>query len=156
MTGDRSEFGLGARLRAALGNLLLAVLNATLLLLVVAMICGILLVDRVRGLGTEVAAEMSRAAVAATGLDPSAALGELRALRSEVVDLRQALGARREDAAPIAERLEARLDRVETLLAEIGQRRIEVTDRTVDRLSEAAGRLMREVRDCRPAGAVAP
>lgn len=156
MTGEQTVSTFPARLRATLGNLLLALLNATLLLFILAAICGLLLIGKVRSLSADVAGEMSRAAVSATGLDPAAALGELQALRTEVVDLRQALAARREDVAPVAERLEARLDRVEAVLDEIRERRFELSDRTVNRLSEAASRFMREARDCRPGENASP
>ncbi len=156
MAGEPPSVGFGARLGSTLRNLLLALLNATLMLFILAAICGLLLIGKVRTLTTDITDDMARAAVSATGLDPAVALGELQALRTEVVDLRQALAARREDVTPIAERLEARLDRVETLLDQIRERRIEVTDRTVEGLSEAASRFMREVRDCRPADATAP
>lgn len=156
MAGEPTGGGFGARLGSTLRNLLLALLNATLMLFILAAICGLLLIGQVRTLTTDITDDMARAAVSATGLDPAVALGELQGLRTEVVDLRQALAARREDVTPIAERLEARLDRVETLLDQIRERRIEVTDRTVEGLSEAASRFMREVRDCRPAEATAP
>lgn len=150
MTDSGQSRTFGARLGRAVANLLLALLNATLLLFIIAAVTGLLLIGKVRTLASDVAGEVTQAAVSATGLQPADALAELRMISTEMRDLRTAIEDRRTDVADRVAVLSARLDGLQSDLDTMRERKIALTDRIVDRATAAIGEAVKSLRSCEP------
>jgi hypothetical protein len=156
MTGAESTPTFGARLSRTAGKLVLALLNATLLLFIVAAIVGIVLIGKVRTLATDVAGDVTRSAIASTGLDPAATLAELRLVSGEIVDLRTAIEERRGDLDVRTAALDDRLKTVQATIRSLRDRKIELTDAVIDRAARAASTattntadaVLKRLRDC--------
>ncbi len=153
MTQAQSQPSPGGRLGRTVGNLLLALLNATLLLFIVAAVTGILLVGKVRTLSADIAGDVTEAAIASTGLNPADALAELRVASTEIAELRASIQERRGDVDARVEALGARLDTMQATLQSLRERKIALTDAFIDKAATAAGTALKDLRDCRPAGA---
>lgn len=153
MTAAETTPSFGARLGRTVGKLVLALLNATLLLFIVAAIAGIILVGKVRTLATDVAADVTQAAVASTGLNPADALAELRLVSTEIEALRTTIAERRGDLDERVTALDERLDRVQTTIQSLRERKIELTDAVIDKAasaaSTAANDVLKSLRNCR-------
>jgi hypothetical protein len=136
-----------------IGNLLLALLNATLLLFIVAVVLGLVLIDRTRTIAADVAADVTQSAIASTGLDPADTLAELRVVSTEMIDLRTAIEERRSDLGERTQALSARLDTLESMLNDLSERKEELADAAIDKASIVAGNALERMRGCTPPGA---
>jgi|GEM_PF-3084765 len=139
-TATRPSFG--ARFARALGGIVLALLNATLILVIVAAIVGLMLVGRVRTLATDVADDVTQAALASAGLDPAQALSQIHDLSEEVAGLRTAIAQRGTDIDQRVEALSARLDTVQETIEALRARKIALTDAVIARAADAASDAM--------------
>ncbi|WP_436644099.1 hypothetical protein [Microbaculum sp. FT89] len=153
MTQTQSQPSFGARFGRTIGNLLLALINATLLLFIVAAISGIVLIGKVRTFSTDIAGDVTEAAIASTGLNPADALAELRVASTEIAELRAAIGERRSDIDARVDALGVRLDTMQNTLQSLRERKIAITDAVIDKAATAAGNALKDLRDCRPADA---
>lgn len=153
MTQSQSQPSFGARLGRTIGNLLLALFNATLLLFIVAAISGIILIGKVRTFSTDIAGDVTQAAIASTGLNPADALAELRVASTEIAELRVAIEERRSDLDARVDALGVRLDTMQATLQSLRERKIAITDAVIDKAATAAGTALKDLRDCRPADA---
>lgn len=142
----------GSRLGRAISNLLLAVLNATLVLFIVAAIAGIVLIGKARTFASDIAGDVTQAAISSTGLQPADALSELRMVSTEIRDLKVAIAERGTDVDQRVAQLSARLDSVQATIDGLRSRKVEMTDAVIDRAGVALGNAMRSLRDCVPAG----
>ncbi|MEJ8570229.1 hypothetical protein [Microbaculum marinum] len=153
MTDAAARPGFGARLGRAAGNLFLALINATLILFIVAAVVGLLLIDRTRTIAADVASDVTRSAIASTGLDPADTLAELRVVSTEMVALRTALEERRTDLDERTQALAERLDALEATLQDLRGRREALTEAAIDRASIVAGNALERLRGCTPSAA---
>lgn len=109
---------LGGRLRRLPGDLALALVNATALLVILAAVLAIVAVGRVENAGARLAAAAAEAAFAELGVAPESARAELREIARETARIATAIEAAEGEAG---DALEAGIDRIEGQLAEIRQ-----------------------------------
>jgi len=147
-TGSRPSFG--ARLGRTIGNLVLALVNATLLLFIAAVVLALVLIDRTRTIAAYVASDVTQAAISSTGLDPADTLAELRIVSTEMVELRTAIQERRSDLDARTAALSERLGTLEATLEGLSARKEEFADAAIEKASIVAGNALGHLRDCRP------
>jgi uncharacterized protein YdcH (DUF465 family) len=138
MTDAGSKPSFGARLARAVGGLVLALLNATLLLFIVAAILGLVLIGKVRTLATDVAGDVTSAAISSTGLDPADTLAELRLTSSEMAELRTTIAEHRDDLDERVQALDERLAGIQAKIRVLRQQKIALTDAVIDKAANAA------------------
>lgn len=141
----------GGRLGRAAGNLVLALINATLILVIVAAVLGLLLIDRTRTIAADVASDVTQAAISSTGLDPSDTLAELRVISTEMIELRTAIEDKRGDVDQKTAALAARLDTLEATLQSLKARKDDLAEAAIDQASIVAGNALERLRGCTPA-----
>lgn len=83
--------GLGGRLRRLPGQLLLALVNATALLVIAASVLALVVLDRVETAGERIAGTVSEAALARLNVSPEEFKSRLDALDGRIVSLSQQL-----------------------------------------------------------------
>ncbi|WP_108661562.1 hypothetical protein [Acuticoccus kandeliae] len=109
---------IGAKLRRLPGDLLVAAINATALLVIVAAVLALVVLGRVENVGSRLAGAAADAVLARLDIEPATLRGDLEAMRAN-------LGAMRESAAGRADasmaRMDAALTEIETTLAEMNK-----------------------------------
>ena len=148
---------LGARLRRLPRDLLLALVNATAVLVLLAALAALWLVDRLQTAVADTAASATAAVLGTAGLDAAATLSELRDLNREVAALRTRLD-RNEAGTPDssdAAALSAQLQQIEAALQQLVDARGYITDRAIDRVGQHVTASVAALRRC-PALAGAP
>lgn len=150
MTDTAVHPSFGARLRKTSGNLVLALLNATLLLFIAAAVLALVLIDRTRTIAADVTSEVTHAAIASTGLDPADTLAELRVVSTEMIELKTAIRERRGDLDARTVALSDRLDKLEATIDGLRARKDELADAAIDKASLVAGNALSRLRNCQP------
>jgi hypothetical protein len=150
MSESSSGRSFGSRLGRAIANLFLALLNATLLLFIVAVVVGLVFLVKAESLTADLAANVTRAAVASTGLNPPDTLAELRVVSTEMIELRTAIEEHRDDVDAKVAALDARLDGLQTTISTLRAQKIAMTETTIDRISAAVGATLNNLRHCKP------
>ncbi|MCB1500076.1 MAG: hypothetical protein KDK07_09870 [Bauldia sp.] len=146
---DTERNGLGARLRRLPGQLLLALVNATAVLVIVAAVLVLVAYGRIDAITERLTSTVTAAVMSQAGVDPKAALADLDGLRSDVRALTEALATAKSGGQALlaaqAERLEARLDTLQAGLAGIRQSRTALLNEALSEatrsLADALGRL---------------
>lgn len=138
-----------ARLRRLPGQFLLALLNATAILIIVAAVLALTAVSRVE----QAAGLVTDAILAEVDVNPQQALDELRALSAEVEGLRTAIaefepggGALLE---PARERLEDRLDDLQAQLDGLAEARHAIVQDGMASIAEGFAELAEGLAGCR-------
>jgi len=116
---------LGQRLRRLPGQFLLALVNATAILVIVAAVLALFVLGRVEGAANQVSAAIATTLTSRLSLDRTALATEVAGLRSDLAGYRTALGAQKDE---VAERIGARLDRLEAQLASLDAGIAELTE----------------------------
>lgn len=104
-----SNASFGSRLLRALGNLFLAMLNATLLLIAVCLLLGVILMGRVNDLSDTLASSLIKVEPLRT--EVSATKDEIIGLRSDLNSLRNSGD---EVSQAVSARIDARINRIES------------------------------------------
>lgn len=137
------ESTLGETLKA-LG---IALLNATLILVILAALALGYAVSSIRGFAANAAQETVSAAVEASGIKPSELGSDLDMLSTEIAGLRSDLEEGNFDPATL-ETLETQTARVEKLVQFISEPEIRIPDATIDNMADSLNRLLSAVRSC--------
>jgi hypothetical protein len=130
-----------------LKSLGLALLNATLILVILAAFALGYAFNALRSFAVDAAQETVSAAVDASGLDPQMISADLEGLTSEVQALRSDLNTGTVDPQTI-ELLEAQLARFEDLQKFFADPEIRISQTTIDHVGESLNRLLQAVRSC--------
>lgn len=129
-------------------NLGIALLNATLLLVIVAAVSVAWAAYSLRDFASDTARDVTVSAIEAANLDPGTIVSELRNLDSEIEALRNAIEERQTDGAALAA-LNARLDTLERQIGLLtNPQEWKVSDRVIDRITERIGGILKEWRAC--------
>lgn len=133
---DPSESAtLGRRLRRLPGQFLLALVNATAILVILAAVLALVAVGRLEGAAHQVSTIVGARLSPHLTVDGSVLAQEVRGLRDDLASYRTALGEQKAEAeARIAERLdrlELRLVALESGIEELTSVKAQITDETV-------------------------
>lgn len=131
-----------------LGQLVLALINATLILIIVAALSLGYLVDALNDAAENGAARLSAAAVDAVGLDPDALRNTISSLREEVAALRTDLTE--DDGisdAPALQRIEDQLDEISARLGQLANPTITVAPETVEAIGTTLDAVLQTLTD---------
>lgn len=136
-----------ATLGGALKSLGLALLNATLILVILAALAVGYAISSIRGFAASAAQETVSAAVSASGIRPSELGEDLEMLSTEIAKLRADLKQGHVDPETL-QTLETQAARVEKLVQFIAEPEIRIPDSTIDNMAESLNRLLSAVRSC--------
>ena len=149
---DADRNGLGVRLRRLPGQLLLALVNATALLVILAAVLILVAYARIDTITGHLATTVTDAVMAQAGVDPRAAMADLEGLRSDVRALTEALEATKAGGEALlaaqAERLESRLDTLEEGLTAIRQSRTALLNQALSEVSRSFADALARLEGC--------
>jgi len=139
-----------ARLRGLPGQILLALINATSVLVIVAAFMVIFALGRVEHFAEKVAGTMTDAVLSKVDLPSKDALSGIRELSEEVRALRNTLREIKagEATLPGIARLNEKLDAFNASIDKLGNSRAILTDAVAARFGEAVTRTLTRLRDC--------
>ena len=155
--GDRN--GLGPRLRRLPGQLLLALVNATAVLVILAAVLVLIAYARIDAITGHLAATVTDSVMTQAGVDPRAAMADLAGLRADVRALTDALETTKAGGEALlaaqTDRLEARLGTLEAGLAAIRQSRTALLNEALSEVSRSFADALARFEGCvgPPAGA---
>ncbi|MEP3277891.1 MAG: hypothetical protein ABJN26_17705 [Stappiaceae bacterium] len=131
-------------------NLGLALLNATLVLVIVAALSAGWAAYSIKDLAKNTAREMSTAAIEAADLDPQSLVAELRVLSSEIKSLRAAISQGVNDDKARSS-LSSRLDKLEQQIGLLtNPQEWALSDALVDKITANLSLILKDWRDCNP------
>jgi hypothetical protein len=148
---DTDRNGLGGRLRRLPGQLLLALVNGTAVLVILAAVLALVAIARIDGLSDRITATVTDAVMAETGVDPRAALADLQGLRADIRGLSETLTESKVSGGALVaaiERLEGRLDSLEAGLAAIRQSRTALIDEGLASVSRSFADALARFQGC--------
>jgi hypothetical protein len=149
-TTNRS--GISARLWRLPSQLLLALINGTAILVIVASILALVALARIENFAETVAATTTQAVLSKVDLPSKDVLANIRELTGEVRALRNTLSEIKAGENPILESKIARLREPLTALSisidRLGNSRSILTDAVVARFGDAITRTLTKLRDC--------
>lgn len=139
-----------SRFWKTLRNLGLALLNATLILVIAAALSIGFAAYSVRDFAETTAQRAASAAVEAAGLEPGRLANAMDTLSDEVTALRRAVTEDGSSAATIAKfaTVNAQLERVRLALEQISRPEITISEETLDRISGHANKLLSRFQSC--------
>jgi len=145
---DQSE--IYTRLRRLPGQLLLALINATAVLVIVGAIVAIIALGRIERFAERVVGTMTDAVLSKVDLPSKDALSGIRELSEEVRALRSSLKDIKSGQAtlPGIARLNERLDALNASIDKLGNTRSILTDAVAARFGDAVTRTVTRLRDC--------
>ena len=145
--------GLAARLRRLPGQLLLALVNATAILVIAACVLVLVAAAKLEGLASDVAVTMTDAILARIDVDPRNARAELQALAADIrgaaAALKDAKAEAKADLTAQIDRLESRLDSVATNLGRLNDGPSLLVDEALARIARALADDLEKLRGCR-------
>ena len=146
--------GLAARLRRLPGQLLLALVNGTVVLVIAACVLVLIAAAKLEGLASNVAVTMTDAILARIDVDPRNALAELQQLAADIrgaaAALKDAKAAAKADLTARIDRLESRLDSVVTNLGRLNDGRSLLVEEALARIARTLADDLEKLRGCRP------
>ena len=149
---ERDQSGISARLRRLPVQLLLALINGTAILVIVASVLAIVAFVRIENFAANISATMTQAVLSKIDLPSKDVLANIRELTGEARALGNTLREIKEDKNPILEseiaRLTGRLDALSLSVDRIGNARVILTDEVAARFGDAMTRTMMKLRDC--------
>jgi hypothetical protein len=149
---ERDQSGISARLRRLPVQLLLALINGTAILVIVASVLAIVAFVRIENFAANISATMTQAVLSKIDLPSKDVLANIRELTGETRALGNTLREIKEDKNPILEseiaRLTGRLDALSLSVDRIGNARAILTDEVAARFGDAMTRTMMKLRDC--------
>jgi predicted PurR-regulated permease PerM len=146
--------GISARLWRIPRQLLLALINATAILVIVAAILALVAMARISHFADHVAATMTEAVLAKVGLPPKRALANLQELTAEVRALGNTLRQIKAGEHPVLqsdiEQLKQALTAVNSSVDRLGNAKSILTDEVIEQLGRAVTDALMRLRDCSP------
>lgn len=147
--------GISARLWRIPRQLLLALINATAILVIVAAILAIVAMTRISHFADHVAATMTEAVLAKVGLPPKRALANLQDLTAEVRALGNTLRQIKAGEHPVLqsdiEQLKQALTAVNSSVDRLANAKSILTDEAIEQLGRTVTDTLMRLRDCSPA-----
>jgi predicted nucleic acid-binding Zn-ribbon protein len=145
--------GLSFRLRKLPGQLLLALVNGTAILVIAAALLALVATARVTHLAENVAATMTDAVLSRADVQPRRLLAKIERVSADVHELRHALEQKKADGLaslnPAIALLNERLEGLETGLSQLRNARTRLMDEATARLSLSLGEALQEFGACK-------
>jgi hypothetical protein len=155
---DRNS--ISTRLWRLPGQLFLALINATAILVIVAAILALVAFARLQHLAGNVASTMTEAVLARVDLKPGQALANLQSLTNEVRALADALRKAEARADPILQSriatLKETLNGLRVSVDRLGEARLMLTDEAIARVGSAVTDALQKLGNCPSAAPNAP
>ena len=146
--------GIAARLWKLPGQLLLALVNATAILVIVAAIVALVAIARIDHFAENIVATMTEAVLSKVDLPSKDVLANLRNLTAEVRALRNAVGEFKAEESPALQReiaqLKERLTGLNTSLERLRGARSILTDEAIGQLGRSVTDALMRLRNCSP------
>jgi predicted PurR-regulated permease PerM len=146
--------GISARLWKIPRQLLLALINATAILVIVAAVLAIVAMTRISHFADHIAATMTEAVLAKVGLPPKRALANLQELTAEVRTLGNTLRQIKAGEHPVLqsdiEQLKQALTAVNSSVDRLGNAKSILTDEAIEQLGRTVTDTLMKLRDCSP------
>jgi len=150
---ERDHNGISARLWRVPGQLLLALINATAILVIVAAILALVAISRINHFAGNIGATMTEAVLAKVDLPSKDVLANIRELTGEVRALGNSLREIRPGENPVLQseivRLKDSLGALSTSVDRLRSSRSILTDGVAARLGETITQTLMNLRDCR-------
>ena len=144
--------GIASRLWSLPGQLLLALINATSIMVIVAAILALVAIDRIDHFAENVVATMTEAVLSKVDLPPKDVLANLRNLRAEVRTLGNSLREIKAREHPALQSEIAQLKEALTVLnisvERLGSARSVLTDEAIGQLGRTVTDALTKLRDC--------
>ena len=144
--------GISARLWRLPGQLLLALINATAILVIVAAIVTLVAIARINGFAENIAATMTEAVLSKVDLPQKDVLANIRNLTAEVRTLGNTLGEIKTGEHPALQSELAQLKQALTVLNvsvdRLGSARSILTDEAIGQLGRTVTNALTKLRDC--------
>jgi hypothetical protein len=144
--------GISARLRRIPAQLLLALINATAILVLVAAIVALVAIERINHFAANVVTTMTEAALSKIDLPAKDVLANLRDLTAEVRTLGNSLREIKEGERPALQHEMVQLTEALTVLNvsvdRLGNARSILTDQAIEQLGRTATDALVKLRDC--------
>jgi hypothetical protein len=142
--------GISARLRRLPGQLLLALINATAILVIVAAIVALVAIARINRFAENVVATMTEAVLSKVDLPAKDVLANLRNLTAEVRTLGNALGEIKagENLQSEIVRLKEALTVLNISVDRLGNARSILTDEAIEQVGRTVTDALMKLRDC--------
>ena len=152
---DRNS--VSARLWRLPGQLLLALINATAILVIVAAILALVAFARLEHIAGDVASTLTEAVLARVDLKPGQALANLQSLTGEVRALGDALKETAAEGDPLLQariaQLKETLDALRAGIDRLGDAKLMLTDEAIARVGRAVTDALAKLGNCSPAAA---
>lgn len=146
--------GISARLWRLPGQLLLALINATAILVIVAAIVALVAIARINHFAENVAATMTEAVLSKVDLPPKDVLANLRNLTAEVRTLgnvlREIKAGEHPALQPEIAQLKESLTVLNSSVDRLGSARSILTDEAIGQLGRTVTDALTKLRDCSP------
>ena len=146
--------GLGPRLRRLPGQVLLALVNGTAVLIIAAAILTIMVFSRAERFAGNIAATMTDAVLARVDVDPQQALANLQGLTAEVrtlgVTLKEVKAEEMSKLDPRLATLAERLDSLRVSVDRLTETKPLLTHEAISQLGRSVGDSLMRLRDCGP------
>jgi hypothetical protein len=144
--------GISARLRRLPGQLLLALINATAILVIAAAILALVAIARINHFAGNLVATMTEAVLSKVDLPAKDVLANLRNLTAEVRTLGNALGEIKAGENPVLQfeivRLKEALTVLNISVDRLGNARSVLTDEAIEQLGRTVTDALMKLRDC--------
>jgi len=145
--------GLSFRLRKLPGQLLLALVNGTAILVIAAALLALVATARVTHLAENVAATMTDAVLSRADVQPRRLLAKIQRVSADVHEVRRALTQKNANGLaslePAIALLNERLEGLETGLAQLRNARTRLMDEATARLSLSLGEALQDFGACK-------
>ena len=150
---ERDHNGISARLWRLRGQMLLALINATAILVIVAAIVAVVAIARINHFAGNIVATMSEAVLSKVDLPSKDVLANIRELTGEVRALGNSIREVRTGENPVLQseivRLKDSLTALSTSVDRLRSSRSILTDGVAARLGETITQTLMNLRDCR-------
>ena len=141
-----------ARLRTLPRQLLLALINGTAVLVIIAAILALVAFREVEHFTENIASTMTSAVLARVGADPHETMAKLQSLTSEIGDLKGniKIAATRADSQLNSDldRLDGKLDDVRTAIDQLVEAKGILSDEVISRIGRVVTNALEEFRGC--------
>ncbi|WP_346898839.1 hypothetical protein [uncultured Roseibium sp.] len=144
---------LGRRIRRLPGHLLLALVNATAILVIVAAVLAIIAFNRFETAGANLAADLTAKAVGQLGVTPESLRSKLASLEEQMEALKAGLAqARQNDDGPLRvqiAKLDETLTDLKAAVVKLGDAQPAVADAAIKQIGATVTDMLLQLRNCR-------
>lgn len=150
---DKDE--LRKRLRKLPGQLLLAVINGTAVLVIVAAILALVTLLKLTHIANDITSTMTDAVLSRIDVKPQQVRANLQSVTADVHELLKALKQARVEAPdqinPEVTKLNDRLSALQVSIAQLREARSSLVDEAISRIGRALSESLQNFRECKPA-----